>query len=101
MPRFLLRQSYYEYFATNHEEQKELLVTLQKENERYTDTTFLDGIRTMVLWGEKDELFSLKEGEKFAKAVSAEFYVIPKAGHAPQADRPKKFTRSICEFIRN
>jgi pimeloyl-ACP methyl ester carboxylesterase len=100
MPRFLLSQSYYEYFAANHEEQKELLTTLQNENERHTDTTFLDGIETMVLWGEKDELFSLKEGAKFALAVGAKLEVIPKAGHAPQADRPFRFTRVVTEYIR-
>jgi pimeloyl-ACP methyl ester carboxylesterase len=55
----------------------------------------------MVLWGEKDELFPMKEGEKFANSVDAKLMVIHNAGHAPQIDRPSKFTKAICDFLRN
>lgn len=100
IPGFILRQSYVEYFSRNHDDLKELLFTLQKDQDRYTDLAFLQSTPMMVLWGEKDELFSLHEGEKFARAVGADFQVIPKAGHASQMDRPKKFTRSISDFLR-
>lgn len=100
IPGFILRQSYVEYFSRNHDELKELLYTLQQDQERYSDPAFLKGIPMMILWGKEDELFSLKEGEKFASTVGAEMIIISKAGHAPQVDRPKRFTRSISYFLR-
>jgi pimeloyl-ACP methyl ester carboxylesterase len=54
-----------------------------------------------TLWGEKDELFPVKEGKKFANSVDAKLKVIHNAGHAPQIDRPSKFTKAICDFLRN
>lgn len=100
MPGFVLRQSYQEYFSKNHSELKLLLQTLPNDQERYTDPEFLQKTPMMVLWGEEDELFPLKEGEKFARTVGAEFLVISKSGHAPQVDRPREFTEYICQFLR-
>jgi pimeloyl-ACP methyl ester carboxylesterase len=101
IPGFILRQAYRAYLSRNHAQLKELLNSLQRDQGHYSDTTFLKRIPMMVLWGEKDELFPMKEGEKFANSVDAKLMVIHNAGHAPQIDRPSKFTKAICDFLRN
>lgn len=101
IPSSILKQSYELYFNQHHNQLRELMRTLPGEQERLMDISMITKIPTLVLWGEKDEIFSEPEGIKFAKAVGAKFVSIPKCGHAPQIDNPKEFLRILDEFIMN
>lgn len=101
LPKSVLKQAYAEYFSQNHVQLRQLMQSLPGEQARLTDVRPLQRIPTLVLWGEKDEIFSYAEGEKFAKTIQAQFISIPNSGHAVQVDQHKAFTNVLGEFIRN
>lgn len=101
IPKFILKQSYDIYFDYNHEEQFQLLNSLPNEQKRFTDDEILKRIPTLVLWGEKDEIFSYAEGKRFAETIKAKFVSIPNCGHAPQIDDHQAFLLLLKNFILN
>lgn len=57
---------------------------------------------TLILWGENDQLFSIKQGEAAAKAMpNAKLHRIPNAGHLPLMDQPELFNKALLDFLRN
>lgn len=57
-------------------------------------------IPTLVIWGEKDTITLLKEGEIIAKSIpNAKLSVIKNAGHFRFLEKPEEFTELIKEFI--
>jgi pimeloyl-ACP methyl ester carboxylesterase len=100
LPKFLLKQSFDTYFDFNHEQQFLLLNTLPLEQNRFQEDANLKTIPTLVLWGEKDEIFSFDSGKHFAESIEAEFVSIPKCGHAPQIDDHKSFLFQLDKFFK-
>lgn len=97
IPKGILRQIYEVYFYNNHEQQRELLRTLEK-------TTSLDsvekiGLDCAIIWGEKDEVFALSEGKKLAEALHAKFVVIKRAGHIVNLEKSKKFNKILVDLL--
>jgi pimeloyl-ACP methyl ester carboxylesterase len=90
---------YKHYFAANHDERRTLMRSLPLEQQRFEDPSIFRNYHMMVLWGEKDELFALSEGERFAESTSAKLEVIPKCGHAPQVDDHHSFLKLIRQFF--
>jgi pimeloyl-ACP methyl ester carboxylesterase len=99
LPKFALKQSYDIHFAKNQKEKINMLQSLPAEQERMRDITSLQKIETLILWGELDEIFSLKSGQTFANAINAKFIYITKCGHAPQIDDHDRFLRILKEFF--
>jgi pimeloyl-ACP methyl ester carboxylesterase len=99
IPNFLLKQMFAAYFDQNHEQMKSLMQSLPVDQNRIRDVSSIQKIPTLVLWGENDELFPKKEGEKFAKAIDAQFISIPECGHAPQIDDHESFLKILDNFI--
>jgi pimeloyl-ACP methyl ester carboxylesterase len=99
IPKFILKQMYSEFFDQYHSQLRELLQTLPAEKDRISDLNAIKKIPTLVIWGENDELFPKKEGEKFAKAVNAQFESIPNCGHAPQMDNHDLFLNIMDAFL--
>ncbi len=59
-------------------------------------------VPTLVLWGESDGLVSPDYGRAYAGMIpSAEFAVIPEAGHAPQVEQPDDFVKKVLSFASN
>lgn len=100
LPKFALKQSFEIHFAGNQNEKINLLKSLPAEQDRMKDISSLQKIETLVLWGEFDEIFSLKSGQTFANAINAKFISIPKCGHAPQIDDHDSFLRILKEFFK-
>ncbi|MFA7272287.1 MAG: alpha/beta hydrolase [Crocinitomicaceae bacterium] len=99
IPNFLLKQMYQQYFVHFHEEQRLLMQTLAGEQNRLSNLSIIQKIPTLVLWGDKDEIFPKREGEKLAEAVHGQFVSIPNCGHAPQVDNPKMFLTALDAFL--
>jgi pimeloyl-ACP methyl ester carboxylesterase len=99
IPKFIRKQMYAAYFDQNHAQLRTLMESLPAEQANMKNLSLFKSIPTLVLWGENDEIFPLKEGEKFASAINAQFISIPKCGHAAQVDQPKKFLKILDEFI--
>ena len=100
LPKFAMKQSYDIYFAGNQKEKINMLKSLPAEQDRMKDISSLKKIETLVLWGESDEIFSLKSGQTFANAINAKFVSIPKCGHAPQIDDHESFLRILTAFFK-
>ena len=59
-------------------------------------------VPTLVLWGESDGLVTPDYGRAYAGMIpSAEFAVIPEAGHAPQVEQPDDFVKKVLSFASN
>lgn len=99
LPNFLAKQLYETYFNQHHLALIRLMESLQQEEISVTKNSTLWPIKSLVIWGENDALFSLKEGEKFAASIHADFYSIQKCGHAAQLDQPKLFSKAIVDFF--
>lgn len=99
IPKGILRQIFEVHFSNYHSEQRELIKTLPT-------TVDLDKIDTnkfdcLMIWGQKDKVFSLSEGEKLSKALNARFVVIKRAGHTVILERSKKFNSILMEFLQS
>jgi len=99
IPKGILTQLYEVYFSKNHPQQRELLRTL-------ATTTLLDSVGKerldcAIIWGEKDDVFPLSEGEKLAEALHAKFAIIKRAGHIVNLERSKKFNKRLIELLEN
>lgn len=64
-------------------------------------SSYLSAIKipTLVIWGEKDTVTPLKEGELIAKSIpNAKLLVIKNAGHFRFLEKPEEFIKLIKEF---
>lgn len=95
----ILKDAYELYFSKNHQQLEQLLQTLPEEQTRF----FKDPVRpyppTTVIWGKYDEVFPVKEGQKLANFLNADFIIIDDAGHAPMIEQPKSFLKAITTFL--
>ena len=58
--------------------------------------------RTLVLWGERDQVFPLPVGEHLVHQLPhATWQVIPNAGHLPQWEQPEIVNQAIRQFLAN
>ncbi|MDP7547291.1 MAG: alpha/beta hydrolase [Alphaproteobacteria bacterium] len=56
-------------------------------------------VPTLLIWGESDGLVTPDYGQAFCGMIpGAEMAVIPKAGHAPQAEQPDAFVGHVTAF---
>lgn len=56
-------------------------------------------VPTLLIWGESDRLVTPAYGEAYRKLIpDARLVVIPKAGHAPQAEQPEAFVEHVLAF---
>ncbi|SMB92509.1 alpha/beta fold hydrolase [Deinococcus hopiensis] len=59
------------------------------------------GVRTLVIWGERDALVPATLGRALAAAIpGARYEEIPRAGHVVMVDAPEAFNRLVLDFLR-
>lgn len=57
-------------------------------------------VPTKLIWGEADRIVTPEYGQAYAGLIpSAEFRVIPKAGHHPELEQPDAFVTEVTEFL--
>ena len=55
---------------------------------------------TLIIWGEKDKLFSAESGIRAAKIIpNAKLRLIENAGHLPFIDQPEAFNKILTDFL--
>ncbi len=82
IPKGVLEDLYVLYFESNHTDLIALITSLKKEQKTFENASREDFPRSLVIWGEEDEVFPLEEGQKLATYLGAPFRSISKAGHA-------------------
>jgi non-heme chloroperoxidase len=56
---------------------------------------------TLLLWGERDALFSLQEQERLVAAIpNTKLLVYPETGHCPNWERPERVADDLDAFMR-
>jgi len=56
--------------------------------------------KTLLIWGEIDKLVPLKYGYIFKeKIINSELIILPKIGHSPHLEVPKKLAEIILDFL--
>lgn len=84
------------YFSKHPEEQAKLL------DELPSNRAWMNGrvdMPVLILWGEEDEVFLVREAKELQEQLDAKLKIIPKAGHALPEERPKEFNESLEAFI--
>jgi pimeloyl-ACP methyl ester carboxylesterase len=57
--------------------------------------------RTLLLWGERDGLFSREEQDRLAATIpGARLTIYPETGHCPNWERPEKVAADLDAFMR-
>jgi len=57
--------------------------------------------KTLIIWGAQDRMVPLKYANVFKKNIeNSKLEIIPKAGHSPHLENPKKLSEIILEFIK-
>lgn len=101
VPMFVARDIFAHMFSTCAAEKVRLLDhLLARAGEAHADL-YRIAHRTMILWGEQDELFPAPLAQRLAAAIgpSAHVRLIPRANHAPNLERPERFNREILSFL--
>ena len=58
------------------------------------------GVRTLVIWGERDALVPAEIGRALSAAIpGARYEEIPRAGHVVMVDAPDTFNRLVLDFL--
>lgn len=82
--------------------------TIEKVIESALDPNeWLDGqisqikAKTLVLWGQEDELMPVEFAHQFAKGISnSQLEIFKQCGHVPQIERAKDFNQVVKDFIK-
>jgi len=99
IPSGMLKDMYEAYFTKNHEELRKLLSSLLENYELLKSEAPTTFPKSIVIWGEKDEVFNLSEGKKIAAFLGAEIKIIPNVGHAPNIENFKVFESIYRSFL--
>jgi pimeloyl-ACP methyl ester carboxylesterase len=101
LPRFLLNDTYNQLFTKYVPEKRALLAFLEHNQARLTTVAWELPHDTLILWGEKDPLFTPEIGQRLARKIgdNAKFAVIAEASHAPNIEQPKSFNILLSTFL--
>jgi pimeloyl-ACP methyl ester carboxylesterase len=59
-------------------------------------------VPTLIIWGKQDAFVPLEAAERFARGIrGSKLVVIDNAGHLPQVEQPKAFTRAVKGFVKS
>ena len=66
-----------------------------------TDRLYLaERMPTMLMWGERDPIIPVSHGRAASEMIpGSRFEVFPEAGHFPHRDEPRRFVKTLTDFI--
>lgn len=101
IPKGILKDAFELYFNQNHKEMDQLLTTLPAEQQKFQNADTSNLPKSVLIWGQYDEIFPPSEGKKFANYLGVEYKEVPNAGHAVNIENFKDFQRILREFLAN
>jgi len=76
------------------------LAAIRSDPRRYVGLEDRLRVPTLIVWGGKDRLIPVSEGERLAARIpGARLVVLPDAGHLPQRELPEAFARVVAGFV--
>lgn len=100
VPAFAARDVYAQAFTRWQREKVRLLDHLLIMAREVDPADYQLPHRTLVLWGEHDDLFPLSAARKLAAALpDGRLEILPATKHAPNMERPRLFDRLLMDFL--
>lgn len=100
----LFRKIFYKYILrkTDYLEAKGVMKETFKKVINEDLTSFLSEIRakTLILWGKKDRIVSVKIASEIKeKVLNSKLIIMPEVGHSPHMKVPEKLSEILIDFI--
>lgn len=99
IPDFIANQIYIDYFSQWKPEKVQLIQTLLKDRTRIQQYDPAQLPQTLLIWGENDHIFPLKNGIKLSKYIQAPIVVLPQTAHGITNEKPKMTATLIEQFL--
>lgn len=99
MPDFIADQIYQSYFAPWQNEKKLLIKSLVSDRERINQYPVTNLPPSMLIWGDSDQIFPLKNGIELSEHINSSIVVIPETGHGVTNEQPELVTRLLKSFL--
>lgn len=101
LPDFVIRDLLKVLHEQYRVERRQLLDGLVIGTQRAFPLPKLTQTRTLVLWGQHDEIFNVELAYKLQKHLgrTAEVVIMKNCGHVPQLENPKEYNRILQEFL--
>ncbi len=94
-------EQYYRSLNTKHGRQGFLSLNRGRYPFEYLPYEEQVRVRTLIIWGEKDQVVPIAAGEKIVRKLGhARLEIIPEAGHLPQEETPEKVYGIIKDFLK-
>jgi len=84
---------------TNHRDEKAQLLRHLVANIEASQHQPVPQVPALVIWGEHDTVFPPALGRKLAGKLHADFIVVPKARHGPNAEHVARFNRILRAWL--
>ena len=56
--------------------------------------------KTLIIWGENDNLIPVKYAYEFHRLIkNSKLVILPKTGHVPHSENPDKFNKTVVNFL--
>ncbi|RDL28344.1 alpha/beta hydrolase [Photobacterium damselae] len=99
IPDFIAEQIYDGYFKDWQPERESLLNTLTADRERLGKISTDTLPKTLLIWGEKDQIFPLENGIALSHYLQAPIVVFPETAHGITNEKPELTAKTIESFL--
>lgn len=99
-PAFIDAAIYAQYFAGYHHEKQALIDSLPADRDRIATAVSAASLPpSMLIWGERDQVFPLAAGIQLANYLNAPIVVIPQGAHGISNDYPELISQAVKAFV--
>ncbi|MBC7002647.1 alpha/beta hydrolase [Photobacterium sp. BZF1] len=99
MPDFVANQIYSSYFSPYKNEKELLIQSLVDDRARISGANTNEFPPTMLIWGDSDKIFPLKNGIALSKHLNSAIVVLPETAHGVTNEQPDTVSKLLKVFI--
>lgn len=99
MPDFVAEQIYSSYFSPYKKEKKVLIQSLVEDRNRISLADTATFPPSMLIWGDSDQIFPLKNGLALSQHLNSAIVVLPETAHGVTNEQPNTVTKLLKIFI--
>lgn len=95
-PMVVYKAIFNKYYSLYSNEQDQLLDELPSNKDKVAEKL---SIPTLVLWGEKDEIFHVSNAYKLQEKLNSKLVIHPSKGHTYPREDSKHFNKELLKFL--
>ncbi|MGF1681541.1 alpha/beta fold hydrolase [Photobacterium minamisatsumaniensis] len=99
MPDFVAEQIYDSYFSPYKNEKRLLIQSLNVDRDRISHYPPAQLPPSLLIWGDSDQIFPLKNGISLSQYMNSAIIVIPNTGHGVTNEQPETVTKLLKSYI--